>query len=84
MGFREVWQNKYAQGVREECCIGDEEKYHNVIEKHMLLEIAISLRAGRGDVFKNVSLADIYGTIHFQFSLTKKAAKEPKRNDHAR
>ena len=44
MGFREVWQNKYAQGVREERCIGDEEKYHSVIEKHMLIEVAITLR----------------------------------------
>lgn len=63
MGFREVWQNKYVRAVREECCIGDEEKYHNVIEKHMLLAIAINLRetrliivrADRDDVFKNVS-----------------------------
>lgn len=74
MCFREVWQNKYAQGVREECCIGDEEKYHNVIEKHMLVEIAVNLketpliivRADRDDVFKNVSLVDVYGTTNFQ------------------
>lgn len=74
MCFREVWQKKYAQGVREECCIGDEEKYHNVIEKHMLVEIAINLKetpliivwADRDDVFKNMSLVDVYGTINFQ------------------
>lgn len=72
MGSREVWQNKY---VREERCIGDEEKYHNGIEKHMFLEIAINLRetglivvrADRDDAFKNVSLVDLYGTVNFQF-----------------
>lgn len=73
MSFREAGQNKYVQGMREEHCIEDEKKYHNVIEKSHdprdyhkpQRNSSHHCQTARDDVSKNMSV--VYGTINFQF-----------------